>query len=64
MHDWPCGCTADAFVVIQICDSYKEGRIGISLTGLIPPDSCICPKPRPGFQSSYIVVFCCVQWCE
>jgi len=37
--------------------------VGIPLTGLTPPQYCICPYPGPGFPMSYVVVFC-VQWCK
>ena len=32
--------------------------VGIPLTGLTPPQYCICPYPGPGFPMSYVVVFC------
>jgi hypothetical protein len=37
--------------------SYQEERVGISLTGLTLPHFCACPKPGPGFPTSYVVVF-------
>jgi hypothetical protein len=36
---------------------------GISLTGLTPPHFCACPKPGPGFPTSYVVFFS-VQWAK
>ena len=38
---------------------YQEGRVGIPLTGLIPPNVCSCSKLGPGFPTSYVVVFLC-----
>ena len=37
----------------------KRGRsVGISLTGLILQHICACPKPGPGFPTSYgMVIF-------
>ena len=32
------------------------GRVGISLTGLTTPCSCVCHKPAPGFLTPYAVV--------
>jgi len=32
------------------------GRVGISLTGLTPPCSCVCHKPAPGFPTPYVMV--------
>jgi len=46
-----------SFIFVIVCNSYKEGGVGISLTDLISPDSCVCPKARPGFLTSYVVVF-------
>ena len=37
--------------------SYQKARVGITLTGLTLPHCCACPKPEPGFPTSYIVVF-------
>jgi hypothetical protein len=42
----------------------KRGRVGITLTGLTPPYLCACPKPGPGFPTSYIWVFFCFRWVE
>jgi hypothetical protein len=36
---------------------YQEGRVGIPLTGLIPPHFCVSPKPGSRFTKSYVVVF-------
>ena len=36
---------------------YQERRVGILLTGLTLPHFCACPKPEPGFPTSYVVVF-------
>ena len=33
--------------------SYQEGRVGVPLTGLTPPQFCACPKPGHGFSTSY-----------
>jgi hypothetical protein len=40
--------------------------IGVAdpLTGLTPPYVCACPKPGPGFPTSYVVVFWGVQWVQ
>ena len=32
-------------------------RVGILLTGLTLSQFCACPKPGPGFPTSYIMVF-------
>ena len=39
--------------------SYQEGRprFGIPLTCLTLPHFCACPKPGPGFPTSYVMVF-------
>jgi len=55
--------------------SYQEGRprFGIPLTCLTLPHFCACPKPGPGFPTSYAMVFfvlselrwearCCWYW--
>ena len=40
-------------------------RREISLTCLTLPHVCVCPKPRPAFSTSYVVVFFhCSQWEE
>jgi hypothetical protein len=39
-------------------------RAGIPLTGLTLPHVCACPKKGPGFQTSYVVVFFCIQWVQ
>ena len=39
--------------------SYQEGRVGIPLTSLTPPHLYACPKPRPGFPMSHVIVFLC-----
>ena len=36
----------------------SEGRVGKPLIVLTLPHVCACPKPGPGFQMSYFVVFC------
>ena len=41
---------------VKIC---KRGRVGILLTGLTSAHFCVCPKPGPGFPTSYVVVFLC-----
>ena len=37
----------------------KRGRLGLT-----PPHLCVCPKPGPGFPTSYVVGFFCVfsEW--
>ena len=35
---------------------YRKGRVAIPVTGLTPPHSDACPKPGPGFPTSYVVV--------
>ena len=35
----------------------QEENDGILLTGLTQPHLCVCPKPGPGYQASYVVVF-------
>ena len=35
--------------------NHQEGRFGIPLTGLTPPHFCACPKPGPGFPTTYVV---------
>jgi len=35
----------------------SKGRVGIPLTGLIPPHFCVGPKPGSRFPKSYVVVF-------
>ena len=36
---------------------HQEGRVGITLTSLTLPHFCACPKPGPGFPTSYVEVF-------
>ena len=36
---------------------YNMRRVGIPLTGLTPPHSCTCPKPKSGFPMPYMVLF-------
>jgi hypothetical protein len=35
--------------------NYQMGSVGMPLTGLIPPQLCACPKP--GFPTSYVMVY-------
>ena len=35
--------------------SYKRAGLGFPLTDLTLPQLCACPKPRPGFPTSYVV---------
>ena len=35
--------------------SYQQGRVGIPLMDLIPPQCCVCLKPIPRFVMSYFV---------
>ena len=37
--------------------NYKKGRVGIPLIGVTTPLLCACTKLRPGFPTSYIVLF-------
>ena len=37
--------------------SFQEQQVGILLTCLTPPHLCACPKPGPGFPTSYVMVF-------
>jgi hypothetical protein len=30
-------------------------EVGIPLTGLTVPPFCVCPKPGPGFPTSYVL---------
>jgi hypothetical protein len=36
--------------------SYQGGKVGVPLASLTPPHACVCPKPRPRFPTSYVVV--------
>ena len=36
---------------------YQERMVGIPLSSLTPPQICVCSKPRPGFPTSYVMVF-------
>ena len=39
--------------------------VWISLTNLTPPHFCACPKPGPGFLTTYVYcALCCVQWVQ
>lgn len=38
------------------------GGEGVLLTVLTPPHFCTCPNHWPGFPTSYVLVFFCVQW--
>jgi len=38
--------------------NYKGGKVGISLPGITVPPFCACPKPGPGFPTSYTMAFC------
>jgi hypothetical protein len=45
--------------------NYKKGSVGISLTGLILPYFCSCPKTGHWFQSTYLChsfFFCSMTW--
>ena len=42
--------------------SYQERRVCIPLTDLNRHIVCICPKPEPGFPTSYVVILFCVLW--
>jgi hypothetical protein len=45
------------FVSHFICTlgfNHQEGRVRIPLTGLTQPHICACPKPGPGFQTTYV----------
>ena len=43
---------------IAVGDSIiKWGRVGIPLTNLALPHFCVCPKLRPRFPTSYVIVF-------
>ena len=47
-------------VIYMYCrwrSSYQEGRVGISLIVLILPHCCVCPKARPGFPTSYVMIW-------
>jgi hypothetical protein len=51
------------FFIVCLCmycywrTRYKEGGVGIPLTGLNPPHFCVCSTPGPGFPTSYVVFF-------
>ena len=36
---------------------YQKGYAMIPLSGLIPSQVCVCPKPGPEFPTSYVLVF-------
>jgi hypothetical protein len=42
---------------MQIIIYFQDGRVGIPLTSLTLPHLCAFLKPRPGFPTSYILVF-------
>ena len=44
---------------MTIQDVVKHSRYvsGILLTGLTPQHFCACPKPEPGFPTSYVMFF-------
>ena len=49
-------------VEYQFCES---GRVGLTLTGLIPPHYCACPKPELDFQHHISwSVLCSTSSCE
>ena len=53
-----------SFVYICIADrdpDIKRMRVEIPLTGLTLPHCCAFPKPVPGFPTSCVMVFFCVQ---
>jgi hypothetical protein len=41
---------------------WTKRLVPICITVLIPSHFCASPKSGPGFPTSYIVVFVCVQW--
>ena len=43
------------FISVLLLEDGGEG-VGISLTSLTPPCSCVCHKPAPGFPTPYAVV--------
>ena len=45
------------FTYVAIGDQVIKLGGGIPLTGLTQQYCCACPKPRPGFPTSYVVVF-------
>jgi len=45
---------------IKLSKETKKEGWGVPLSGLTPPHVCACPKPEPGFPSSYVVVFLCL----
>jgi hypothetical protein len=44
---------------MKISINNQEERDGIPLTGLTHPYLYACPKPGPGFPTSYVVFFLC-----
>ena len=60
---WSFWVEADLCSFLVVClycrwrSNYQEGWAGITLTSLIPPHFCACPKPGPGLPTSYVVVF-------
>jgi len=45
--------------------NYREGGVGIQLTGLTAPHFCACPKPVPVVQTwSFVFVFNELRWEE
>jgi hypothetical protein len=38
------------------CNIYQDGRDRIPLTCLTPPQMRACPRPGPGFPTSYVVI--------
>jgi len=58
LNQFPIVSRFDVFCLYMHCRaSYEEGRVVISLTCLILPHVCVCPKPRPAFSTAYVVVF-------
>jgi hypothetical protein len=43
-------------LLMIIADHYQMTQM-IQLTGLTQPHFCACPKPGPGFLTSYVMVF-------
>ena len=49
-------CLSLVYTCIAVGDPViKKGWGTISLTSLTPPHCCACPKPGPGFATSYVV---------
>ena len=50
-----------AYICIVVGDPVIKRRRLIPIDWFNPATCCACPKPRPGFPTSYVVVPFCVQ---